>query len=137
MTDPTPQSSEPGTDRLVQTAEGIRFEHIEQPAPTGQAYVEPARAKTRREQELEAGRLRVAQVAKEQALRPPRIKSEKELMAEGHNVPVFRPNMLQADRVISHNGAPVSQQLGALMRRVGSKVSAPEATVAPGPGTGG
>lgn len=119
------QSKEAGTVRLVPTSEGIRFETIvKEPTPPGQAYVETAKAKSRRELELEAGQKRVADAAREQANRPPRIISDAEKRATGQNTAVFRPNMIHADRVIGHNGAPVSQQLGALMRRVGSAPAA-------------
>jgi hypothetical protein len=124
----TPQSSEPGTVQIVQTPEGVRFENIEKPASTGQAYVEPPKAKTKREIEMEAGRLRVEQAQHELRTRPPRIKSQQEIMAEGTSVPVFRPNSVYADRVTGNNGAGISQEIGALMRRVGSRATTPAAT---------
>jgi hypothetical protein len=118
--------TEQGTVTMTQTPEGIRFEKAPAPAPTGQAYVETARAKTTRELELEAGRKRVADAAALAASRKPIVKSDAELRAEGYNVAVFRHNMLHADRVTGNNGSPVSQQLGALLRKVGTKVKAPE-----------
>jgi len=107
--------------KAIQDENGIRFEKVvhTNTEPVGVAYVEPEKAKTRRELELEEGRKRVAAAAKEIANRPPRIISDAEKQAQGTNVPVFRPNNVYADRVISHNGRPVSQTTGALMRRVG------------------
>ena len=52
-----------GTTKLIQTPEGIRFEKIEQPEATGHAYVATERATTKRDQEIEAGRKRVAEAA--------------------------------------------------------------------------
>ena len=109
-----------GTQKLVQTEGGIRFEAVKQPEPTGQAYVMPDKAMTKRDQEIEAGRKRVAAAAALNASRPPRVRSEAEIRAEGQNVPVFRPNMPSLDRL--------NTGLGPLMRRVGAKVQAPAAT---------
>jgi len=126
MSEATPQSSEAGTIRRIQTQDGVSFEKIPETAPTGQAYVEPEKAKTRRELELETGRKHVAAAAELIKNRPPRIISEAERRAQPSNVPVFRPNSLHSDRVASQNGQPVSQQLGALMRKVGGNVKAAE-----------
>jgi len=109
-----------GTMSLVQTPEGMRFEPIVKPEPTGQAYVEPEKAKTRRDLEMEAGRKRVAEATELVKNRPPRIVSDAEKRAQGTNTPIFRPNTVHADRVVQHNGAPVSQAVGAVMRRVGA-----------------
>jgi hypothetical protein len=109
-----------GTQKLIQTPAGVHFEAVAQEQPTGQAYVATSRAAARREEELAAGRKRVAENAALNASRPPRIISEKERMAEGGSVPVFRPNMPSLDRLNSG--------LGPLMRRVGSKVEAPAST---------
>ena len=109
-----------GTTKLIQTPEGIRFEKIEQPEATGHAYVATERATTKRDQEIEAGRKRVAEAAALAASRPPRDRSEAEIRAEGQNVPVIRPNMPSLDRL--------NTGLGPLMRRVGAKVQAPAVT---------
>lgn len=105
---------------VVPTDTGVRFERTAEPEPTGQAYVQPQRAKTTRELEMEAGARRVAVNAEQVKNRPPRIISDKERQAEGFNTAVFRPNSLHADRVIGNNGSAVSQHLGAMMRKVGS-----------------
>src|SRR5579863_1395546 len=98
-----------GTQRLVQTAQGVHFEKVDRPQPTGQAYVATSRGAARREEELAAGRKRVEENAALLAARPPRVISEKERMAEGGSVPVFRPNMQSLDRL--------NTGLGPLMRR--------------------
>jgi len=120
-----------GKFRMVQTKEGVHYEPIAQPEPTGTAVVESARSKTKRELEMEAGRQRVAANAREVAARPPRVISERERMAEGHNVAVFRPNQVQADRVTGWNGQQISQHLGTLMRRMKAAPEAPPAPEAP------
>jgi hypothetical protein len=107
-----------GTQKLVQTDSGVHFETVAQPQPTGQAYVATSRAAARREEELAAGRKRVEENAALLAARPPRVISEKERMAEGRSVPVFRPNMASLDRL--------NTGLGPLVRRVGAKVQAPQ-----------
>lgn len=109
------QSSEPGTFQRVQTPEGMTFKEIPAAPVTGTAYVEPEKAKTRRELELEAGKARVAENQKLVAERPPMRISQQERQAQGSNVPVFRPNMLNVDRS--------STGLGPMMRKVGSKVA--------------
>lgn len=127
MTEETEKVVE-GRFRMVQTKEGVHYEPIAQPEPTGTAVVESARGKTKRELEMEAGRNRIAENAREVASRPPRVISEKERMATGHNVPVFRPNQVLADRTVGWNGQQVSQHLGTLMRRMkGTAEAAPEA----------
>lgn len=108
------QSSEPGTFERIQDKSGMHFKEVESPPKTGQAYIEPERAKTKRELELEAGKKRVADNATLIANRPPRIISDKERMATGQNVPVFRPAMLGVDRM--------SSGLGPALRKVGSAV---------------
>jgi len=115
-----PEVSDEGAFEALQTPTSIEYVKKPEPEPTGQAYVEPERAKTTRELEIEAGKKRVAQAQRDMANRPPRIISEAERRAQGYNVEVFRPNMVTADRVTSVNGMAVNQQLGALMRRVGS-----------------
>jgi hypothetical protein len=117
--------AEEGSFRRQQDAEGVRYETIEKPAATGVAYVDTPKAKYRRDKEMEAGKKRVAEAAELNAKRPPVIKSEAERRAEGYNTSVFRPNSLHADRTIKFNGVPVSQGLGALMRRVGSAKQEP------------
>ena len=112
-----------GAFRAVQDAEGVHFEKRPDPVKTGTAYVEPEKAKTRRELELQAGRRRIAEAAEEMKHRPPRVISEAEARAQPTNTPIFRPNSLYADRVASTNGMPVNQALGALMRRVGTKAA--------------
>jgi hypothetical protein len=115
-----PEVSDEGAYEAIVTPTSVDYVKKPEPEKTGQAYVEPARAKTTRELEIEAGKRRVEQCAREMANRPPRIISEAERRAQGFNVEVFRPNTVYADRVTSVNGMPVNQQLGALMRRVGS-----------------
>jgi hypothetical protein len=115
---PPDVSSDEGTFTMVQTPTSVTYEKKPEVAPTGQAYIEPARAKNTRELEMAAGAARVAKIREELKTRPPRIISDAEKRATGSSVEVFRPNDARADRVISHDGAPVSQQLGALMRRV-------------------
>lgn len=111
---------------VVPTDTGVRFERAAEPAPSGQAYVEQPRARSTREMEIEAGKRRVAIAAEQVKNRPPRVISDRERQAQGYNTSVFRPNQLHADRVIGHNGAAVSQQLGALMRKVGAAAPPPK-----------
>jgi hypothetical protein len=112
------QSSEPDTVRMIQTPDGMRFEKNEPaPASQGTAYIEPEKARNRRELELEAGRKRVAENAAIVAARPPRAISEKELRSQGRSVPVFRPGQAHADRM--------NTGLGPLLRKVGTHVQAP------------
>jgi hypothetical protein len=115
-----PEVSDEGAFEALQTLTSIEYVKKPEPPPTGQAYVATARAMTTRELEMEAGKKRVAQAQRDIANRPPRIISEAERRAQGFNVEVFRPNTVYADRTTSVNGMPVNQQLGALMRRVGS-----------------
>jgi len=88
----------------------VHYKKELEPAKTGVAYVEPERAKTTRELEMEAGRKRVEFNKLQMANRPPRIISDKEKQAEGVTTTVFRPNFANADRL--------STGLGPLMRRV-------------------
>ena len=108
-----------GTRKIVQDAAGVHFEDVPQKEQTGTAYIEPEKAKTRRDLELELGKKRVAAAAELIKNRPPRIISEAERKAQGSNTPIFRPNSLYNDRVTGVNGNPVSQHVGALMRKVG------------------
>lgn len=112
----------------TQTPDGVEFHKIDAPAPQGQAFVPTERTLTQRELEMAAGARRVAAAKFAEQHRPPRIKSENELRAEGSTVQVFRPNSVYADRVVGHNGGAVSQQLGAMMRRVGGAKPLPAAT---------
>lgn len=120
-------TAEEGAFRRVITPNGVGFKKIDQPAATGQAYVETERAKTKRELEMEIGAKRVAQVAEQNKNRPPRQISEAERRAQPTNTPVFRPNSVYADRINRQSGQPVDQALGAMMRRVGGNVPKPEA----------
>ncbi len=114
-----PEVSDEGAFEAIVTPTSVDYVKKPEPEKTGQAYVETPRAKTTRELEMEAGKRRVEEAQRLNATRPPRIIGEAERRAQGYNVEVFRPNMVHADRVTSVNGSPVSQQLGALMRKVG------------------
>lgn len=106
--------------QVIPTETGVRFEPAAvQEKPPGLAVVQSARARTTREQELAAGAARVAHFQELEKNRPPRIIPDKERKAEGFSTSVFRPNSVYADRLTGSNGMPVSQQLGALMRKVG------------------
>jgi hypothetical protein len=122
MSEEAKQSEEAGTFRRVITDEGVKFEEIHKPPATGVAYVEPEKAKTRRDLELEAGKRRVAENAELIKNRPPRIISEAEKRAQGSSVPVFRPNQAWADRAIVNNQR--STVMPELLRRVGGNAAA-------------
>ena len=107
-----------GGFRVVQDETGVHFEKRVEPEKTGTAYIEPEKAKTRRDQEIEAGRARVAAAAERVKNRPPLVISENERRAQGQTVSLFRPNMSASDRM---NGG-----LGPLMRKVGGNVKVPE-----------
>jgi hypothetical protein len=119
-----PEVSDEGAFAVLQTPHSVEYVKKPEPEKTGQAFVEPQRSKTTRELEMEAGRKRVEEQARLNANRPPRIISEAERRAQGYNVEVFRPNSVYADRTTRVDGAQVNQQLGALMRRVGSNTPA-------------
>lgn len=108
-----------GQFKAVADETGIHFEKREEAASTGVAYIEPERAKTKRELELETGRKRVALVAEQMRHRPPRVISEAEARAQGRSTPVFRPGM-PLDRL--------NTGLGPLLRKVGSNVPQPPST---------
>lgn len=121
-----PEVSDEGDFEAVVTKHSVEYRKKPEPEKTGEAYVETPRAKTTRELEMEAGRKCVERAARDAANRPPRIISEAEKRAQGFNTEVFRPASVYADRVTSVNGMPVSQQLGALMRKVGSNQPQPK-----------
>ncbi len=97
--------------RVVATPTGVKFEPTEVLKPSGVAYVETAKAKTKRDLEMEAGAARVARAAEEQARRPPRIISEAERRAEGTNVPLLRPG-IALDRMQTGLGPLIMRKLG-------------------------
>ena len=106
------ETNHSGAFSIVQDTKGVHFEKNPVVEPTGSASgPEPDKMKSKRDLEMEMGKRRVAEAAKEIANRPPRIISEAERKATGTNVPLFRPNMLGIDRVNSG--------LGPLMRKVG------------------
>ena len=116
MPEEAQQSDEVGTFRRVVTPTSVSFEEIPKPAPTGQASVETAKSKSRRDLELEAGAKRVAENAALLKNRPPRVVSETERRSQGSSVPVFRPNMTASDNM--------TKGLGPLLRKVGGNVAA-------------
>src|SRR5208282_299290 len=99
MSEEAQQSEEAGTFRRVITPTSVSFEEIPKPVSTGQAMVETAKSKSKRDLELEAGAKRVAEHAEFVRNRPPRIISEAERLAQGSSVPVFRPNMPASDNM--------------------------------------
>jgi hypothetical protein len=117
--------SNEGEFKMVHNGKSVEFEKIEHAAPQGQAMVPTERAQATRELEMAAGAKRVEQARLQQANRPPVVRSEAELKAEGTTTPVFRHNSPHADRVVTSNNQPISQQLGTLLRnKVGSSHNA-------------
>jgi hypothetical protein len=111
-----------GSDVIAHSdGQSVTFEKIETPKPAGQAFVMPERAKTTRDLEMEAGARRVAAAKERNKNLPPRVIPDAERRAESINTSVFRPNSAYADRATRHDGSPVSQHLGSLMRKVGGQ----------------
>lgn len=121
MPDATEINPAEGEFKATQTAHSITFEKKPVQEQTGQASITTDKMASRRELEMAAGRKRIELAQQEMINRPPRVKSEAEIRAEGSNTPIFRPNSALADRITRHNGMPVSQQVGALMRKVSGK----------------